>query len=179
MTALSLLELPILDWFQTLQNPLCDAVARFLSVIAANGEVFILLTLLLLLYKPTRPVGLVCATALLLELLVVNITIKPLVARVRPYDLNPAVRLIVGAPHDYSFPSGHTGVAFAFAAAVSPLGKKAHTLALAFACLMGVSRLYLYVHYPTDVLGGALCGTLCGLTALFLWKKRLDRDIIK
>jgi undecaprenyl-diphosphatase len=58
------------------------------------------------------------------------------------------------------------------------MGKKAHTLSLTFACLMGFSRMYLYVHYPTDVLAGAFFGTLCGLLALFLWKKIIGRDKI-
>ena len=176
MTALSQLELPILDWFQTLRNPIFDVLAQVMDVINGHGEIFMLITLLLILYKPTRKVGYVCATALIFDYLLLNRVLKPMVGRIRPYDLNTAVQLIVGAPHDFSFPSGHTGVSFAFAAAVSPLGRKAHTLALVFACLMGISRMYLYVHYPTDVLAGAVVGTLCGLAALSLWKKIAERD---
>ena len=176
MTALSMFELNILDFFQTLQNPVCDAIASLLSVIAANGEVFILLTLLMLLYKPTRRAGLVCTTALILDFLILNVTIKPLVARIRPYDLNPAVQLIVRAPHDFSFPSGHTGVSFAFAFALKYLGKKPHRAAVIFAVVMGLSRLYLYVHYPTDVLAGALVGAICGLMSVFVWKKASKSD---
>lgn len=170
MTALSLFELNILDFFQTLANPVCDFIASILSVISANGEIFIIISLGLTLYKPTRKAGLCCLTALLFDFLLLNVIIKPAVARIRPYDLNTAVQLIVKAPHDYSFPSGHTGVAFAFAAAVSLLGKKAHKTALVFACIMGISRLYLYVHYPTDVLAGAVVGTVCGLLSIYLWK---------
>lgn len=179
MTALSLFELPVLHWFQTLHNPLCDALSLLLDRLAAHGEIFILLILLMLLYKPTRPAGMVCAAALLLNLLVVNITIKPLVARVRPNDLDAALHLILDAPHDYSFPSGHTSVSFAFAAALRPLGRRPRCAAFAFACLMGLSRLYLGVHYPTDVVCGALLGALCGRAALFLWKKRYSHDMIK
>lgn len=178
MIALSYAELPILDWFQTIHNPVFDIIARFLDVINGHGEIFILITALLLLYKPTRKAGIVCATALVFDYLLLNKCLKPMVGRIRPYDLNPLIQLITEAPHDFSFPSGHTGVSFAFAAAISVFGKKAHTLALAFACLMGISRMYLYVHYPTDVLAGALVGTLCGLAALLLWKKIYNRDKI-
>ncbi|MBE6994844.1 MAG: phosphatase PAP2 family protein [Ruminococcaceae bacterium] len=179
LTSLSYAELPILDWFQTLHNPVLDRLAVFLGAIAANGEVFILLTLLLLLYKPTRKAGIVCATAILFDVLIVNVTIKPLVARIRPYDINTAVTILGSAPHDFSFPSGHTGIAFAFATGASVMGKKAHTLAVAFAAIMALSRLYLYVHYPTDVLAGLIIGVCCGLLAVFLWKKRFDRGIMK
>lgn len=171
MTALSLFELNILDMIQAFSNPLCDIIARVLSAVSARGEIFILLSLLLIIYRPTRRVGLICLTALIFDGLLLNGVIKPLVARIRPYDLNRAVEIIVAAPHDYSFPSGHTGVAFAFAAAVRPLGKKAHRAALIFAAVMGLSRLYLYVHYPTDVLAGAFVGSLCGTAASAVWKK--------
>lgn len=178
MTQLSLFEIGILEWFQSIHNPASDLIAKFLNIAAAHGEIFIILSLILLAYKPTRKIGLVCGTALLLDLLLVNITVKPLVERVRPYDLCSALEIIIKAPHDFSFPSGHTAVSFAFAAAISPLGKKAHTLALSFACLMGISRLYLCVHYPTDVLAGAVMGTACGIAALFIWKKAFKHDII-
>ncbi|MEA4920832.1 MAG: phosphatase PAP2 family protein [Clostridiaceae bacterium] len=179
MTALSLFELRILDSFQIIYNPLFDIIAKMLNTASANGEIFILLSLLLLLYKPTRKAGIVCITALVLDFIILNGCIKPLVGRIRPYDLNQAVKIIVKAPHDFSFPSGHTGIAFAFAAGVSVLGKKAHTAALWLACIMGLSRLYLYVHYPTDVLAGAIVGTCCGMISLFFWKNKLEHDIIK
>ena len=178
MTALSLFELDILNALQALRNPVFDIIAKALDILAARGEIFIFLTALLLIFPRTRKVGAACALALILDYVFLNLTIKPWVARIRPYDLDPGIKLITDPPHDYSFPSGHTGVAFAFASGVSPLGKKAHTMALIFACIMGFSRLYLRVHYPTDVLAGALVGTLSGLLSLFFWKKRLKGDSI-
>ncbi len=178
LLSLSSAELPILMWFQSLRNPLCSAIAVPLGAAAAHGELFIVLTLLLLLYKPTRKVGLVCATSLLLDLLTVNILIKPCVARIRPYDLSAALTALGALQHDFSFPSGHTAVAFAFAAPISLLGQKAHLSALTLAAIVGLSRLYLGVHYPTDVLAGAVIGTCCGLFALLLWKKAFKRDMI-
>lgn len=79
MTALSLFELKILDSFQIIYNPLFDIIAKILNTASANGELFIFLSFLLLLYKPTRKAGIVCITALVLDFIVLNECIKPLV----------------------------------------------------------------------------------------------------
>lgn len=84
-------------------------------------------------------------------------------ARTRPYDVNTGVQLLVSRLHDYSFPSGHTAAAFASVTALYLAGeKKLWKPVLVLACLIGISRLYLYVHYPTDVLGGVLAGAVSG-----------------
>ena len=172
-------DLPILDWIAAnLWCPVLDAVMPVITVLGDAGIFWIAVAVLFIFTKKYRKIGIGMMIALMMGLVVCNICLKPMIARIRPYDLNPLVTLIVDAPHDFSFPSGHTAVSFAFAAAAACMGKKAHTLSLAFACLMGVSRMYLYVHYPTDVLAGAFFGTLCGLLALFLWKKIIGRDKI-
>ena len=87
-------------------------------------------------------------------------------ARTRPYDVNTGIQLLVAKLRDYSFPSGHTAASFASVAALYFAGeKKLWKPALVLACLIAVSRLYLYVHYPTDVLAGAVIGILCGAAA--------------
>ena len=106
--------------------------------------------------------------SMILEFLVVNLLLKNWVARVRPYHLLEDLILLVQEPADYSFPSGHTGAAFAVAS-VMFLGMP-HSIgvpALIVASLIGFSRIYLGVHFPTDVLGGVVIGCAAGFVA---WK---------
>ena len=101
--------------------------------------------------------------ALVVDVLLCNIVLKNLVARTRPYDVNTGVHLLVAKLHDYSFPSGHTAASFTAVVALSFAGeKRAWKAALVLACLIAFSRMYLYVHYPTDVLGGVLVGIAAG-----------------
>lgn len=127
-----------------------------------GGAVWVLCTLLLLLFPKTRRAGAAMAAALGVEMLCCNLLLKPLVARVRPCDVNSAVRLLIPRPRDFSFPSGHTGASFAAASALHLSGSPLRLPALCLAALIGFSRLYLYVHYPSDVLGGILLGTASG-----------------
>ena len=101
--------------------------------------------------------------ALLVDVLLCNVLIKNLVARTRPFNVNTAVQLLVAKPRDYSFPSGHTAASFASVTALYLAGeKKLWKIALVLAVLIAFSRLYLYVHYPTDVLGGIITGAIAG-----------------
>lgn len=103
------------------------------------------------------------AAALILDVILCNGIIKNAVARMRPYDRNPVVELLIQKPDDYSFPSGHTAASFAAMSALYFGGERyLWKPALVLAVLMAFSRLYLYVHYPTDVLAGAFLGVLCG-----------------
>lgn len=157
------MELHILDMLQGIHTPLLDTVLVFITKLGDNGLIWILLAAALLLFKRTRKYGLVMAAALVADLVLCNLVLKNLVARVRPYDMNTAVILLVERLHDYSFPSGHTAAAFTAVAALWFAGQKSFSLiVLILAVLIAFSRLYLYVHYPTDVLGGVVIGILCG-----------------
>ena len=86
-----------------------------------------------------------------------------MVCRIRPCDVNQTVQLLIARPADYSFPSGHTAASFAAVAALYFAGaKKWWKITLPLAILMAFSRMYLYVHYPTDVLGGMIVGCVAG-----------------
>ena len=157
------IELSILDWFQTLHTPFLDKIMVFITRLGDAGIIWIVLSIVLLLIPKTRKSGVVMVAALVVDVLLCNIVLKNLVARTRPYDVNTGVHLLVAKLHDYSFPSGHTAASFASVTALYLAGeKKLWKFALVLACLIAISRLYLYVHYPTDVFGGILFGVISG-----------------
>ena len=170
------IEIQILDWIQNLRSPAGDVLMSAVTSLGNGGAVWILLTVVLLLIPETRKTGAVLAAALLFDVILCNGVLKNAVARMRPYDRNPVVELLIHKPGDYSFPSGHTAASFAAASALY-FGGERHIWkpALVLAVLIACSRLYLYVHYTTDVLGGAALGVFCGYLGNLLiqriWKE--------
>lgn len=164
--SLSPLEWPVLLWFQNvLRNPVTDPVVSFFTHLGDSGLLFIALTLLLLLFPKTRRAGFAAACALVFSLLFTNVVLKHLFARPRPW-VDCAALIPLVAEHDpNSFPSGHTSAAFAFAlGSLRALPKRWMKAAVVIlAALMGLSRLYVGVHYPSDVLVGFVVGDLAGL----------------
>ena len=116
------------------------------------------------------------AVALIADLIICNVILKPIVARIRPYSINQTVHLLVTPLKDYSFPSGHTAASFASVSALYFAGRKRMAAGtLIVSVLIAFSRMYLYVHYPTDVLGGLIIGLLCGWIADVIIKKIAER----
>lgn len=170
------IELKILDWFQTLHIPVLDKFMTSVTKLGNAGIFWIILTVLFLLIPKMRKTGVVMAAALIIDLLLCNVLLKNFVARTRPYDVNTGIQLLVAKLRDYSFPSGHTAASFASATALYFAGeKKLWKPALVLACLIAVSRLYLYVHYPTDVLGGVVIGIIAGYLGYRLVKVLEDK----
>ena len=173
---MSLFELNILDWIQFhLRTGAGDLLMPLITSLGNSGAIWLALTVLLLLRPKTRKLGLAVGISLALEVLCCNGILKPLVARVRPCDLNPSVRLLIPRPEDFSFPSGHTASSFAAASALYFGGSKGWLPAGALAALIAFSRLYLYVHFPSDVLAGALIGIMAGWGGAVLSKLLADR----
>ena len=157
------MEIEILSMLQKIRTPLLDIFMSNITKLGNAGIVWILLTIVLLLIPKTRKSGLILAAALIVDLILCNGILKPLIARIRPFDVNSAIQLIVAKPHDYSFPSGHTAASFTAVMALYLAGeKKMWKAALVLAVLIALSRLYLYVHYPTDIIGGVIFGSLSG-----------------
>lgn len=157
------IDMEILKFIQSnLRCDLLDTAMPLITKLGNGGILWIICSLLLIIFPKTRKVGTAVAVSLALEALCCNVILKPAVARLRPCDVDTTVQLLISHPGEFSFPSGHSGASFAAASALffgkSPLGIPAFILA----ALIGFSRLYLYVHYPTDVLAGALIGIALG-----------------
>lgn len=164
-------ELGILDFIQShLRSDVLDFIMPLITKLGDGGILWICLSLILLLFRKTRRTGIVMAVSLALEVLCCNVILKPFVARTRPCDMNTAVQLLVPRPSDYSFPSGHTGAAFAAASALFFSKNRIWIPTVILAALIGFTRLYLYVHYPSDVLAGALLGIMFGCLGNMLTK---------
>ncbi|MCL1816116.1 MAG: phosphatase PAP2 family protein [Clostridiales bacterium] len=135
-----------------------------LSWLGNNGVIWCIISTILLLRQKTRYNGLVCIVALLLSLIFCNLIIKNMIARPRPYDVLPWLQPLIPRLTDYSFPSGHASSSFAaaMALALSGMDKTWFISAFALAFLIGLSRLYVGVHYPSDMLGGIVLGHICG-----------------
>ena len=163
MEMIQQLDAQIILWIQ--EHVVCDglnAPMLFISKMGNAGWFWILLGILMLLYgiknRNFARYG--------LALLLCNVTLKPMVGRMRPYDLL-GFSILVPPLADFSFPSGHTSSSFAAATAIYAMNRKWGIVAYVFAVLMGISRLYLGVHFPTDVLAGAVIGFV--MARLTLW----------
>lgn len=176
------LELGILNWIQAnCRTGFLDAMMPFVSALCNHGEIWIALAVILLLTGKYRRTGAVLALALILDGLCCNVILKPLIARVRPCDVNAAVTLLVSRPTDWSFPSGHTAASFAAVGALLMEKNWLWKPGFALAVLIAFSRLYLYLHWPSDVLAGAALGTMLGFATGWLtrWvEKKRDGSVL-
>ncbi|MBR3943253.1 MAG: phosphatase PAP2 family protein [Clostridia bacterium] len=155
-----------------IRNPITDVLFKGITTLGNAGAFWIAITLLLLCFKKTRKIGIMCAVSLLLSLVINNLMLKNIIARPRPYDMIEGLKTLVAAPTDFSFPSGHTASSFAAATVLFlTLPKKYGIPAIILAALMGFSRLYIGVHYPTDVLAGLISGVLIAIITVKAFKK--------
>lgn len=147
-----------------LRNTVCDVFFTGITHLGDAGIFWICLTIVLLCFRRTRKAGIYSACGLILSLIVNNLILKNLVGRIRPYELVEGLQCIVGPAYDASFPSGHTGASFASAVSIyRQLPRKFAVFFIVLASLIAFSRLYVGIHYPTDVLGGLVTGIGIGL----------------
>jgi len=165
-------ELSVLNWIQdSLHSAWGNVLWPAISALGNAGAVWIAMDLVLMCVKRTRKLGVCVALALLLDLLCCNLILKPLIGRLRPFEVDPALIPLIKLPADASFPSGHTAASFAAASALYFGKSRLFIPALVLACAIAFSRLYLLVHFPTDVLAGAVLGIACGFGGVKLTEK--------
>ena len=160
------MEFSILYAIQNLHTPFLDQlILKLTDIVGSYGEIWLIAAAVMLTNRKTRR----CAYTMLISYLLVfgigQFVLKDLVARVRPCQIDTAVALLVERPTSYSFPSTHAAWAFAAATSVFLYHKKAGIAVLVLAALIALSRLYLFVHFPSDVLGGIVLGVLAALVA--------------
>jgi undecaprenyl-diphosphatase len=154
------LHTPFGDWF-------------FISVSSLGNASFIwiAITFLMLLGKKTRVCGILLCCALTFEFLLGNGILKPMIGRSRPFIRYPEIELLIKKPGGYSFPSGHTMSSFTAASTIFYSHKGAGTLSIILAGLIGYSRIYLFCHYPSDVLAGATLGISVSIMVIIIARK--------
>ena len=154
-----------------IRNPILNSMMIFITNLGNGGIIWIAATIALLIPEKTRKVGIMSAIALLGSLIINNEIIKNLVKRPRPFVTFTDLQIIIPTPSQYSFPSGHTSSSFAAAAVFyRHLPKKLGVPSIVLAGLIGFSRLYVGVHYPTDVIAGVVMGIFLSYLAEFLVK---------
>lgn len=172
-------ELYILDFIQSLRTPFGDVAMPLVSKLGNTGIIWIILALVLLIIPRTRGYGILVTAALIADVILCDGILKHLFRRVRPCDINTAVQLLVPRPKDFSFPSGHTACSVAVSTALFLVRKRGSAAGggsdmvnrvmgklwipvWILTAVIAFSRLYLYVHFPTDILGGVVTGLAAG-----------------
>ena len=143
-----------------IQNPFLDRLMYGITSLGNAGIFWIALTLVFLIIRPLRKEGAVMAISLVLTFILVNVIIKPLADRARPFEISQYIleNIHIALPADASFPSGHTSASFAAAFAAFFVKKRTGALLIVIAFLIAISRIYFAVHFPTDVIAGVVIG---------------------
>lgn len=160
---LQTIDFYILDAIQNLRCGFLDFTMPKITVLGSAGFIWIVLTLIYLLRRNTRRTGFMLAAALILGLIIGNGILKNLIARDRPIWINPTIQMLISVPTDYSFPSGHTLASFSCTFILFFRKDKLRYAVLVLATLIAFSRMYLYVHFPSDILGAITLSLLISL----------------
>ena len=163
----------ILNNIQHIRNGFCDAVMPVITYLGSGGAIWIITGLILLIFKKSRKTGLALLLSLILGLILSTILLKGIVGRERPFNISGALlhetSLLIGAPSGrFSFPSGHSVSSFSAASVLFLYNKKIGIPAIILASLIAFSRLYLYVHFPSDVLAGAIIGIFLAVLSIII-----------
>lgn len=173
-------DLNIFEWIQSIQNPILDMFFKIYTTLGEAGILFIGIAIALLITKKFRKVGFAIMVALVIMVVGNNLILKNIFARPRPFNLDPdqyawwfdkyVYPEIVSKPDSFSFPSGHSSSAFAAAFVALFYNRKWGGFITILAFLMGFSRIYVEVHYPSDVIAGIVVGLLYALLAALVVK---------
>lgn len=170
-------EFTILYALQKLHQPLLDRIMTVVSNLGNAGILWIVLSLVLCCFPKYRKTGIQMLISMGIAFIIGNLFLKNVIARSRPCWIDTGVALLIENPKDFSFPSGHSLNGFAASVVLLCEDKKLGIPAVLFASLIAFSRLYHFVHFPTDVAAGILLGTGVALLVHFLYGKWCDRKL--
>ncbi len=167
------IDFMILNAIQNLRSEFLDALMPVITYLGSGGAVWIVIGLTLLIFKHSRKTGISLLLSLLIGLLISTILLKGIVGRERPFNtLNALINennLLIGLPSGrFSFPSGHSVSSFSAATVLFLYDKRIGVPSLILASLIAFSRLYLYVHFPSDVIAGAAFGIIFAILSVCL-----------
>ncbi len=147
-------EFSFLYALQKLHNPILDAIMVFITRLGDDGLLWIAIGVICLFFTKSRKMGLQVLLSMLFTYIIGNLILKNIFARPRPCDIDTTVTMLISRPHGHSFPSGHSMNGMVAAVTLFLNDKKIGIPTLILATLIGFSRMYLFVHFPTDVVGG-------------------------
>lgn len=168
-------EFSILYALQEIHNPILDKIMVSISALGDDGILWIAIGVICLFMKKHRKMGLQLLLSMLCTFIIGNLILKNVFARPRPCDIDTAVAMLISRPHGHSFPSGHSINSMVAAVALFLNNKKIGIPAVIIATLIGFSRMYLFVHFPTDVLGGFIIAILVAIAVDYGFQKYIAR----
>lgn len=161
---------------QHLRSDLLTPFMKIITFLGNGGWFWILCAVILLVVPRTRKTGYAAVISLIFGAIITNLLLKNIVARPRPFTEIQGLVPLITKPTDFSFPSGHTTASFAVALVMLwMLPGKYGIPAVVLAALIAFSRLYLGVHYPTDVLAGFLVALMGSILSVWIVKKKMDK----
>ena len=173
------MDFQILYAIQNIRTPAFDSFILWLTnFVGCYGQLWLVVGLVMLTFKKARKAGIAVLLSWVLVYVVNQCGLKELIARVRPCNIDTTINMLVKAPSSYSCPSTHSAWAFGGAMSIFMFHRKRGIPVILFAVLICFSRLYLFVHFPTDVLFGAAIGALIGIACYWI-VKRVSRAIEK
>lgn len=180
MNWIQTIDWSVLHWIHNnLQCGFLDFVMPKISLLGNMGAIWIITGIVLIFIKKYRKQGVILLGSLVLCVLIGNLWLKPIIARPRPCWLQRGINLLVNNPTDFSFPSGHTLASVTSAIVLTLTNKKFGWAAIPFCFMIAFSRLYLYVHFPTDVLASICLGILIGSFSYWIGGKFVESSFKK
>lgn len=171
MELISKIDSVAFDFLESISCGILDNFFKIITFTGNGGVIWIGLILGLFVHKRNRKIGVAVMLSFLSVVILNNLVLKEIFDRTRPFVADPNIKLLIDIPSGSSFPSGHSSSSFACAVALFMFDKKWGMFAFGYATLMAISRVYLHVHYATDVIGGMIVGVLVGFVVVAAWSR--------